>query len=113
MADPYGVKELQSVIGQILWIRSYEKACMSAYSEVFACPSDADEVAKIRMTFVMELIDSPLAFFTKTEGPDRDPTWLQSFPTEALRSYMKHSLGLAQGFYSPEIKGALAAVGGA
>ena len=86
---------------------------MKAYPEVFQCPPDsADEEAKKRMTLVKHLIDSPLAFFAKTEGPDRDPTWLQSLPTEALRSYMKHSLDLAQGFYSPEIKGALAAVAG-
>ena len=26
-------------------------------------------------------VDSPLAFFKKTESPERDPTWLQSLPT--------------------------------
>ena len=110
-ADPYGAKELGTVIGQILWVRSYEKSFVKAYPAVFQCPPGcSDEEAKKGMAFVKHLMSSPSAFFAKTEGPDRDPTWLQSLPTEVLRSYMKHSLDLAQGFYAPEIKGALANV---
>jgi hypothetical protein len=43
----------------------------------------------------------------KTEGPDRDPTWLHALPTEALRCFMKHVLDLAQGMYLLEIRAAL------
>ena len=43
----------------------------------------------------------------KTESPDRDPTWLQSLPNEALRCLMKHMLEVPQGFFRPEIQGAL------
>lgn len=43
----------------------------------------------------------------KTESPERDPTWVQSLPTEALRCFMKHALELSQGLYRPEIQGAL------
>ena len=42
-----------------------------------------------------------------TESPERDPTWLQSLPNEALRCFMKHALELSQGLYGPEIQGAL------
>ena len=41
----------------------------------------------------------------KTESPDRDPTWLQSLPNEALRCFMKHMLEVSQGFFKPEIQG--------
>ena len=43
----------------------------------------------------------------KTEGPDRDPTWLQALPSEALRIFMKHVVELGQGLYTSEIRGAL------
>ena len=43
----------------------------------------------------------------KTESPERDPTWVQSLPTEALRCFMKHALELYQGLYRPDIQGAL------
>ena len=46
-------------------------------------------------------------FYHQTEGPDRDPTWLQALPNEALRLAMKHFSDVAQGFYKPEIAGAL------
>ena len=50
-------------------------------------------------------LDSPLAFFMKTEGPERDPTWVQSLPNEAQRCFCKHALEIASGQYDPEIKG--------
>ena len=102
MGDPYGAQELSRVIAEILWVRSYENAFMKAFPAVFGSDMTA---------FAKHLLNNPLAFFLKAEGPDRDPTWLLSFPTDALRCYMKHALELAQGFYAPEIKGALAAVG--
>ena len=53
------------------------------------------------------LLDRPLKCFLQTEGPDKDPTWLQALPNEALRLAMKHCGDVAQGFYKPEIVGAL------
>ena len=50
-------------------------------------------------------LDSPLKFFLPTEGPDKDPTWLQTLPNEALRLLMKHFLDVSRGFYKPEIAG--------
>ena len=49
----------------------------------------------------------------KTESPERDPTWVQSLPTAALRCFMKHALELSQGLYRPEIQGALQRVSAA
>ena len=102
-ADPYGVAELKRIIPEILWTRTYFKAFLRKYLMVFSSsPSAAD---------VKLFLDSPLAFFSKTEGPERDMTWLHSLPTEALRLFMKHALDLAQGFFQPEIKGALSGIG--
>ena len=39
----------------------------------------------------------------KTEGPERDPTWVQSLPSEAQRCFCKHALEIASGLYDPEI----------
>ena len=38
---------------------------------------------------------------------DKDHTWLQALPNEALRLAMKQSLDIAQGYYKPEILGAM------
>ena len=106
-ADPYGVAELKRIIPEILWTRTYMKAFVRKYHMAFSSPSAGDSP----MPLVKVCLDSPLAFFSKTEGPERDPTWLHSLPTEALRLFMKHALDLAQGFYQPEIKGALSGSG--
>ena len=103
--DPYGAVELRRVIPEILWVRSYVQAFVRQYSEVLKAAS-AGEAATVRL--VNHFLNSPLAFFMKTESPERDPTWLQSLPTEALRCFMKHVLDLSQGLYASEIKGALA-----
>ena len=85
------------------------------YSEVFntRCNSDASTTADECGADVQSIktaksyLDSPLKFFLQTEGPDKDPTWLQALPNEALRLAMKHCIKVAQGFYKPEIAGAL------
>ena len=46
-----------------------------------------------------------------TEGRDRDLTWMQTLPNDALRCYVKHSMDLGRGVYRAEIKGALASIG--
>ena len=118
MADPYAVAELKRVIPEILWTRTYFAIFLKAYPELgkssahiapAASAADTDDVlAKPAIPMMVKrFLNSPLAFFNKTEGPDRDPTWLQSLPNDALRLFMKHALDLAQGFYQPEIKGAL------
>ena len=99
-ADPYGVSELKKFVSEILWVRTTVLACRRQYPEVLKSRGVATLVAQ-------RFLDSPLQCFMKTESPDRDPTWLQSLPTAALRCFMKHALGLSQGLYRPEIQGAL------
>ena len=111
--DPYGVAELRRVIPEILWVRSYVRAFVRQYSEVFKSPTDpADKQGLLTMSLVKRSIDSPLTFFMKTESPERDPTWLQSLPNEALRCFMKHALDISLGLYQPEIKGSLQMIAG-
>jgi hypothetical protein len=107
--DPYGVAELKRIIPEIIWARAYIKAMARKYSELFKSPTDpADKQGAFTASLVRCFLDSPLAFFMKTESPERDPTWLQSLPNEAQRCFMKHALDVSQGLYQPEIKGALA-----
>ena len=112
--DPYGAKELQRVIPDILWVRSYTKSLLKQYPEVFKVPTEvADPLAQQTIALAKNFLDSPLAFFMRTESPDRDPTWVQSLPTEALRCLMKHALEMNQGFYHSELRGALSNIGSA
>jgi hypothetical protein len=105
VSDPYGVIELKRIIPDILWVQSYVWACVRQYPEVFPSPNDAAD--RQGALLVRRLLDSPLAFFVKTESLQRDPTWLQSFSTEALRCFMKHVLDISQRCYQSEIRGAL------
>ena len=82
------------------------------YPEVFntRCNSDASTTADESVASIKtakSYFDSPLKFFLQTEGPDKDPTWLQAMPSEALRLVMKHCTEVAQGLCKPEIQGAL------
>ena len=107
-ADPYGATELKRVICEILWVRSYIRAVYRQYSELSKSQTNpADKQGLYTVLLVKHYLDSPLAFFIGTEGPERDPTWLQALPTEALRCFMKHALDLAQGLCLAEIRGAL------
>ncbi len=108
-ADPYGATELKRVICEILWVRSYIRTVSRQYSELSKSQTNpADKQGLYTVLLVKHYLDSPLAFFMKTEGPERDPTWLQALPTEALRCFMKHALDLAQGLYLAEIRGGAA-----
>ena len=107
------IAELKRVIPEILWTRTYFAKFLKAYPELgnsSASAADTDDVPakqflkQSAMPMVKRFLNSPLVFFTQTEGPDRDPTWLQSLPNDALRLFMKHALDLAQGSYQPEIK---------
>ena len=84
----------------ILWTRQYVVACCRKYPHL-TTDKAASAVAARKM------LSAPLDSFLKTESPDRDPTWLQSLPNEALRCFMKHVLVLSQGFFKPDIQGAL------
>ena len=108
--DPYGAAELKSVVPQLLWTRTYLKVLVKRYADLLKT-SPSDKVLNEILACVSNFLESPLSLFLKTEGPDRDPTWLQALPTEALRLFMKHVVDLAQGLYLMEIKGALSATG--
>ena len=113
--DPYASAGLAEVISEILWTKTYVTPMLRKYPEVFGtgCNSEAsttaDESAKAVQSIktAKSYLDSPLKFFLQTEGPDKDPTWLQALPHEALRLLMKQCFEVAQGFYRPEILGAL------
>mgnify|MGYP000069813481 CR=1 FL=1 len=106
--DPYGATELKRVIGEIMWARSYIKTIYRQYTELSKMQTNpADKQGLYSVLLVKHYLDSPLPFFMKTEGPDRDPTWLQALPTEALCVFMKHVLDIAQGQYLAEIRGAM------
>ena len=98
--DPYGVSELKKVVTEILWVRTFVLNFRRQYPEVLKSRGEATLVAQ-------RFLDSPLHLFMKTESPERDPTWVQSLPTAALRCFMKHALELSQGLYRPEIQGAI------
>ena len=99
-ADPYGASELKKVVVEILWVRAYTQGCISRYPLLIQGKGEASDAMKT-------MLHQPLKLFLKTEGPDRDPTWVQSLPHEAQRLFMKHVLELTQGLFRPEIQGAL------
>ena len=108
MPDPYGATELKRIIPEILWARSRVRAIARQYSEMFKSPTDpADKHGGVHSVARHAPPRQPLAFFMKTEGPERDPTWWQSLPNEAQRCFMKHAMDLAQRLYQLGIKGAL------
>ena len=112
---PYSANALGDVIAEILWARTYIASFLRKYPELLklGCNSEAsastNEGASANQSVQMARarIDRPLQFFLQTEGPDKDPTWLQTLPTVALRLAMKHFLDLVQGFYRSEIAGVL------
>ena len=73
--DPYGVVELKRVISEILLMRSYVKHAKFRYSEAFKPAGDRGP-EDVCLAHVRNVLDKPLAFFEKTEGPERDATWL-------------------------------------
>ena len=51
------------------------------------------------------LLGSPWQMHDKLQGPARDPTWINTLPSEAARLFFKRMLELQIGTYSPEING--------
>ena len=109
--DPYGVKELTSVLPTILWARTYFKEFLHKFPELLKTSSDHPEGNGNANAQCRLFLHHPYDFFVATEGPERDSTLLQSLPQEADRLFMKHALEVAQGLYAPEIKGALSGTG--
>ena len=107
VADPYGAKELVKIIQEILWVRAYLKATAAKNTELFKPTCSAGS----GLHQMRKMLDEPYALFLKTEGPDKDPTWLQSLPSEAHRLFMRHVGDISRGIYKPEITGLLNAVG--
>ena len=81
-------------------MRTYTRSCISRYPLLTRGKGE-------QALAVQQMLDKPLQLFLKTEGPDRDQTWIQSLPTEASRGFMKHVVELNQGLFRPEIQGAL------
>ena len=110
--DPYTSRTIEDGVAEILWAKSYIAALMKKYPEVWnASCNSATSTTVVSATKSIKTaksyLESPLKFFLQTEGPDKDPTWLQALPNEALRIGMKHCLEIGQGFYKQEITGAL------
>ena len=96
--NPYSAKELNNVISEILWKKIYMTSLVRKYPEVLnpCCNSDGSTTADA-CAAVKSYIENPLKLFLLTEGPDKDATWLQTLPNEAMRMTMKHCINLAQG----------------
>ena len=79
--DPYSAKELHSIIGEILWKRTYMTNLVRKYPEVLnpCCNSDGSTTKEACLA-LKSYIENPLKLFLLTEGPDKDPTWLQTLP---------------------------------
>ena len=102
-ADPYSVIDFkENVIPRILWARQYMRTTSRQHPELFRSPTVLADKQGLPAS---RALDSPLAFFMKTEGPERDPTWAQSLPSEAQLCFCKHALEIASGLYDPEING--------
>ena len=83
--DPYGAAELKTRISEIHWQRMYTHKCITFLYPELCKNAGSDLAAQVK-----SFIASPLAFYKKTEGVDRDATWIQNLPTEPLRLFMKH-----------------------
>ena len=87
------------------WATTYAASVVRQVPELLEYRCNSGAIATIQTA--RSDLEGSLKFFVKTEGPDRDPTWLQSLPSEALRLFMTHLLDLAQGWCRTEISGAL------
>ena len=110
--DLYASSTLGDAVSEILWVKNYVTVFLRTYPAVCdpGCDSAVtahNQVDVASMQLAKSYMHSPLKFFLCTEGPDKDPTWLQSFPNPATRLTMKHFFAMATGFYKPEISGAL------
>ena len=107
LKDPVSVEELKckgGTVQRLLWQRRYISKMLTEFPEMLQT-TDAASVSKLLA--VSQLLQSPSELFEKTEGKNRDPTWLTTLPNEALRIFAKHVLEVMQGFYTAELKGAL------
>ena len=91
----------------ILWRKSYISQMLSDYPALLRGEGQKqrDQAALAR-----DLLASPWQMHDKLLGPARDPTWINTLPSEAARLFFKHMLELQTGAYNPEIKGALSSM---
>ena len=88
-------------------MKQYVAVFLRHYPAVSTARNSLNQVDVDAMRLARSYMLSPLKFFLRTEGPDKDLTWLQSFPNDATRLAMKHFFEMATGYYKPEISGAL------
>ena len=69
--DPYGAKELQKIIADILWTRTYVKNSVARYRDAFKPLAEDGSTC----TVVKKMLNRLLTFFLKTKGPERDRIW--------------------------------------
>ena len=105
--DPWTVDALSGKGGEvdcILWRKNYIAQMMSDYPALLRreTPVQQDQASTAR-----ELLSSPWQLHDKLVGPTRDPTWINTLPSEAARMLFKHVLDLQGGMYKPEVVGAL------
>ena len=105
--DPVSVEELKckgGTVQRLLWQRRYISTMLTEFPDMLKT-TDGASVSKLLA--VSQLLQSPSELFEKTEGQNRDPTWMNTLPNEALRMFAKHVVEVMQGFYMAELRGAL------
>ena len=92
----------------ILWRKAYVSAMLSEYPALLRGEGQKqhDQAAMAR-----ELLASPWKMYDKLQGPAREPTWINTLPSEAARLFFKHMLDMQMSTYASEIKGALSGMG--
>ena len=115
LKDPFSANELSAKNGfcaQMLWIRRYQAQVPREFPVLFLPSAAASAAQKPTLEKVLvparELLNRPLAVYLKVEGTNRDPTFVNSLPSEAFRMYFKHVHDLQRIFFTAELKGALA-----
>ena len=115
LKDPFSANELSAKNGfcaQMLWIRRYQAQVPREFPVLFLPSAAASAAQKPMLEKVLvparELLNRPLAVYQKVEGANRDPTFVNSLPSEAFRMYFKHVHDLQRNSFTAELKGALA-----
>lgn len=99
------IKEKGGTVDILLWQRRYLAHLLQEYSGMFI--KVADSAAKL-VTIFRQAVLSPLAMYELTEGDTRDVTFAQTLPNEPVRLFFKHAQDVLAGYYTAELKGALA-----
>ena len=118
--DPFSAAELESkhgMVAVILWLRRYIVQVTTQFPEMFQPPTAASAEQKEALRKVLdparEMLLKPLVLHEKLNGPNRDPTYINSMPSEALKMFYTHIQEVNALVFLPEIKGALHGPNGA